>query len=126
MIGREIRIALLAVGLTATACQPDRAYDKGVSEFEPVYCYQTLGTPDCYAEPIAQFRPSLINFYGPAPQKYDPPEPLEMQEPQAPPKIERYVRDAEPVPGSEPRRASPSEEQPPVATGEPRYIGPLP
>lgn len=33
----------------------------------PVYCYATLGDPDCYPAPVAGWEDRLIAHYGPQP-----------------------------------------------------------
>jgi hypothetical protein len=65
-------IALHALG----ACTSyESAYEKGVYNYEPIYCYQTIGGVDCRREPDRRDAARLVNYYGPAPSKYDPSRP---------------------------------------------------
>jgi hypothetical protein len=50
-------------------------YERGVYDYEPIYCYQTLGGIDCHRQPHHRDAGRLVNYYGPAPSKYDAPEP---------------------------------------------------
>jgi|GEM_PF-1111796 hypothetical protein len=62
---------LVAVAAVLGGCTSDEtAYERGVADFEPVYCYRTLADADCYQRPVAGDERDLINFYGPAPRHY--------------------------------------------------------
>jgi hypothetical protein len=74
-------------------------YEKGVYDYEPVYCYQTIGGVDCHREPRHRDSARLVNYYGPAPAKYDPPERPEESRLQPPPKVKVAYRDPEPAIG---------------------------
>ena len=87
-------MAALAVVLmlAATACSdhmPPPPYEVAVAGWDPVYCYRTLADPDCTATPMAGEAGRLVNYYGPPPTapRLD-----------APPPIDTFVRDPEPVP----------------------------
>ena len=45
------------------------AYEKGVHDYEPVYCYQYLGAVQCFDEPRHRDDERLVNYYGPAPSR---------------------------------------------------------
>jgi hypothetical protein len=66
----------LAALLCAAACTSfESEYEKGVYDYEPLYCYQTLGGVDCHRKPHQRDAARLVNYYGPAPGKYKPPKP---------------------------------------------------
>lgn len=62
-------------------------YERGVYDYEPIYCYQSLGSVDCHRQPHHRDAARIVNYYGPAPSKYDAPEPAEVSPPQPPPKV---------------------------------------
>ena len=59
---------LLMIGLTGCGGY-ETAYERGVYDAEPVYCYRTVADPDCYriADPASNRR--LVNYYGPSPRR---------------------------------------------------------
>jgi hypothetical protein len=62
---------LVAVVAVLGGCSSDEtAYERGVADWEPVYCYRTLADADCYRRPVAGDALGLINFYGPAPRHF--------------------------------------------------------
>ncbi len=87
-------------GLTAFlgACGYVSEYEKAVYDWEPTYCYKSIGKVACYKEPYHRDEKRLVNYFGPDPSRYDKPEPPEPA-PHAPPKMVNYwVKDAEPIP----------------------------
>jgi hypothetical protein len=90
--------ALLGVSTLLGACGYVSAYEEGVYEYEPTYCYQSLGGVSCHTEPNHRDERRLVNYYGPHPSRYDAPEPPEAMELQAPPEIDYFVKDPEPIP----------------------------
>lgn len=67
---------LAALVLVLSACADDEtAYERGVADYEPVYCYASLGDADCYRRPYFRDDRRLINHYGPTPRSYDRPKP---------------------------------------------------
>lgn len=87
-------------GLTALlgACGYVSEYEKAVYDWEPTYCYQSIGRVACYKEPYHRDELRLVNYFGPDPSRYDKPEAPEPA-PHAPPKMVNFwVKDAEPVP----------------------------
>lgn len=52
------------------ACSDLTAYERGVADYEPIYCYSTIANVDCYLTPIGTDLRRLVNFYGPPPRAY--------------------------------------------------------
>jgi hypothetical protein len=82
--------------LTSGCTSYESAYERSVTDYEPVYCYQSLGGVTCHRQPNHRDARRLVNYYGPAPSKYEPAEPTELAELAAPPEGGTAVRDAEP------------------------------
>ena len=122
----RINLALpahVAILCLAACTSFESEYEKGVHEYEPLYCYQTLGSVDCHRKPHHQDAARLVNYYGPAPSKYKPPKPPEENPLRPPPK--GTAKHAEPEPtvaadtnadgssgGSDKREAATAEEKP--------------
>ena len=79
--------ALVAIPCLAGCTSFESEYERGVYDYEPLYCYQTLGGVDCHRQPHHRDAARLVNYYGPAPSKYDAPEPPEASPPRPPPKV---------------------------------------
>ncbi|PIW29774.1 MAG: hypothetical protein COW30_04380 [Rhodospirillales bacterium CG15_BIG_FIL_POST_REV_8_21_14_020_66_15] len=81
-----------------TACGYVDKYEEGVIDYEPTYCYAALGGGvECFREPVAGEDRRLVNYYGKHPSRYDaPPKPAPAQY-QAPPMVNAWVKDPEPV-----------------------------
>ena len=80
------------------ACGYVSEYEKAVYDWEPTYCYKSIGKVVCYKEPYHRDEKRLVNYFGPDPSRYDKPEPSE-RAPHAPPQMVNYwVKDAEPIP----------------------------
>ncbi len=89
-----------SVGLAALlgACGYVSKYEKAVYDWEPTYCYKSIGTVACYKEPYHRDEKRLVNYFGPDPSRYDKPEAAEPT-PHDPPKMVNYwVKDPEPIP----------------------------
>jgi len=101
-----MRKTLITLGLSGFlgACGYVDGYEKSVYAMEPVYCYQSLGKAQCFKEPRHRDERRLVNYYGPHPSRYDRPAPAAAAKLMAPPPVDFYVRDEEPVPA--PRRSS--------------------
>lgn len=99
-MGFERVLAGLFLALLAGCTSYESAYERRVYDYEPVYCYQSLGAVSCYREPRPRDARRLVNYYGPAPSKYPQPEPAEEREPQPPPKTDRYSVAPEPDPAN--------------------------
>jgi hypothetical protein len=100
--GTEVALLLaFAAAECLGACTGyESEYERGVYNYEPLYCYQTLGAIDCHRKPHHRDSARLVNYYGPAPGKYDPPDPPEESPLQPPPDVKKAVyRDPEPVVG---------------------------
>ena len=95
---------LLTLGLTALlgACGYVDAYEKAVSDWEPTYCYKSIGGVECFREPFHRDERRLVNYFGPHPSRYDKPEPPQLAPIAAPPRINYWVKDPEPVPRPKP------------------------
>lgn len=94
-----IRISAV-LGLVAIlgACGYVSEYEKAVYEWEPTYCYQSIGTVACYKEPYHRDERRLVNYFGPDPSRYDKPEAPQSAPPAPPEMVNYWVKDAEPVP----------------------------
>lgn len=98
-------LILLGALAALAACQPYPGYEASVSEVAPVYCYRPLGDQtnvDCYTTPYHRDGRRFVNYYGPAPQRYEPPPPLPAQKLVAPQPSPYWVKDPEPVPRANP------------------------
>lgn len=74
------------------------AYEKAVTDWEPTYCYKSIGGVECFREPYHRDERRLVNYFGPHPSRYDKPEPAEPAPHSAPEMINYWVKDPEPVP----------------------------
>ncbi len=80
------------------ACSTMDAYEQAVQDWEPTYCYKSIGGTECFREPYHRDERRLVNYFGPHPSRYDKPEPPEPA-PHSPPQMVNYwVKDAEPIP----------------------------
>ena len=102
-------VVLTAVAALVGACGYVPAYEEAVYDFEPVYCYQSIGQSvsgvECYKTPKHRDERRLVNYYGPHPSRYDRPEPPPPPTLSAPPAVDFFVRDPEPIPEPAPPRA---------------------
>lgn len=114
---RSAALAVLAILALPGCISYESAYERAVYDDEPVYCYQSLGSVDCYRSPNRRDDMRLVNYYGPAPFRTSPPKPPKAVAPQPPPAGEAAVQ-ARPLPAAEAvvtdKNASPG--QPPVAS----------
>ena len=101
-------LVLTAVAALMGACGYVSAYEEAVYDFEPVYCYQSIGQSvsgvECYKTPKHRDERRLVNYYGPHPSRYDRPEPPPPPTLSAPPSVDFFVRDPEPIPEPAPPR----------------------
>lgn len=88
----------LAAALGLSACGHVDQYEEAVYDLEPTYCYQSLGKVQCYNEPNHRDQFRLVNYYGPHPSRFDVPEPRPAPALQAPPAVNYWVKDPEPIP----------------------------
>lgn len=98
-----MRYQLLSVAglVLLTGCSYVDAYEEAVRGFESVYCYKSIGSVECYREPKHEDERRMVNYFGKHPSRYDAPEKAEAPKLTAPPPVDFWVKDAEPVP--EPR-----------------------
>jgi len=99
---KHLLIAACAA-LALSACAQKSAYEVGVEEFEPRYCYKSIGGVSCYETPYHRDERRMVNYYGPAPVRYDRPEPAPDPVRSAPEQIDYWVKDPEPVPRISPK-----------------------
>jgi len=104
LVGRVPGMAAVGAALLLGACGYVSEYEKAVYDLEPVYCYKSIGTVQCYKEPKFSDQRRMVNYFGPAPERYDRPEPAPTPRLAAPKAIDTYVKDPEPVPEAQPRR----------------------
>jgi len=97
-----MKTAALAATFVLAACGYESEYERQVYDYNPVYCYQSIGSVQCYKEPKHSDERRLVNYYGPAPSRYDAPDTPETPELQAPAEIDHWVKDPEPVVGTAP------------------------
>ena len=90
--------AITCVAFALSACAQKSAYEVGVEEFEPRYCYKSLGGVSCYQTPYHRDERRMVNYYGPAPVRYDRPEPMSEPVRSTPEQIDYWVKDPEPMP----------------------------
>jgi hypothetical protein len=91
-------IALAAFSLALGACADKSAYERAVENYEPVYCYQNLGGIVCHEKPNFADERRIVNYFGPAPKRYERPAPPPEQKLFAPEMINYWVKDPEPLP----------------------------
>ncbi len=97
-------LTVIAPAALLAACGYVSEYEKGVYDYEPVYCYQSLAEIQCFEKPNHRDEKRLVNYYGPAPSRFDRPEPPAPATLHAPPAVDFYVRDREPIPEPAPPR----------------------
>ena len=102
-------LAFLALPVFFSACGYVSKYEEGVYDYEPVYCYQSIGAVECYAAPKFRDEKRLVNYYGPAPERYDRPDPPPEPNLVAPAAVNFFVLDPEPIPRPSPTAAGPED-----------------
>ena len=95
-----MRVNFLSLGVLAFvgACGYVDAYEEAVHDWEPTYCYKSIGGVECFREPYHRDERRLVNYFGPHPSRFDKPEPAEPAPHSAPKMINYWVKDPEPVP----------------------------
>jgi len=91
-------IIIFGATLTLSACAQKSAYEAAVEDQEPSYCYRSIGGVSCYATPFEADERRLVNYYGPAPKRYEKSKPPQPQKLIAPEPVTYWVKDPEPVP----------------------------
>ena len=97
-------LTVIAPTALLAACGYVSEYEKSVYDYEPVYCYQSLAGIQCFGKPNHRDEKRLVNYYGPAPSRFDGPEPPAPATNHVPPAVDFYVRDREPIPAPAPPR----------------------
>jgi hypothetical protein len=115
------RISSLSAVVLLAACSNMTQYERQVADWEPVYCYKSIGAVQCYKEPKHSDSRRLVNFYGPAPSEYDEPDEPTRSHTRPPKTIKVWVKDAEPVPQASPARVHVATPQP--AGSETKALG---
>jgi hypothetical protein len=124
-------LTVIAPAALLAACGYVSEYEKAVYDYEPIYCYQSLAGIQCFDKPNHRDEKRLVNYYGPAPSRFDRPEPPAPAVHHAPPAVDFYVRDREPIPEpAAPRETTrlpwlKSAAMAPVAGPSPRVIAPI-
>ncbi len=80
------------------ACGYVSEYEKAVYDWEPTYCYKSIGRVACYKEPYHRDERRLVNYFGPDPSRYDKPEAPEATPLDPPEMVNYWVKDPEPIP----------------------------
>ena len=99
-------VAVLSTAVFLAACSNMTQYERQVEDWEPVYCYKSIGAVQCYKEPKHSDSRRLVNFYGPAPRTYDKPDEPVYPAAKPPKMIDYWVKDPEPVPQASPGKAA--------------------
>ena len=98
-----IRIsAVLSLTALLGACGYVSEYEKAVYDWEPTYCYKSIGGVACYKEPYHRDERRMVNYFGPDPSRYDKPDAPEATPFDPPEMVNYWVKDAEPIPRSAP------------------------
>ncbi len=97
-----VNTAWVSATVLLAACSNMTQYERQVQDWEPVYCYKSIGAVQCYKEPKHSDSRRLVNFYGPAPSQYDKPDEPEYSSTKPPKMIDYWTKDAEPIPQAAP------------------------
>jgi len=99
----ERLLTVLACAAALSACAQKSAYEAAVEDREPVYCYQSLGNVVCHEKPNFHDERRMVNYFGPAPQRYERPAPAAEQKLSAPEPVNYWVKDPVPLPRAAPK-----------------------
>ncbi len=102
MLKRILTLAAFVLVLVLGACAQKSAYEAAVEGREPVYCYRNLGGVICHEKPNFADERRLVNYFGPAPKRYERPAPPPAQKLFAPEQINYWAKDPEPLPRARP------------------------
>jgi hypothetical protein len=97
---KSLFLGVLLIVLSACSYLDD--YEAQVYDKDPLYCYKSLGEIQCYKKPQAHDERRFVNYYGPHPSRYEKPTAAPESILSAPPPVDFYVRDPEPIPTSNP------------------------
>ena len=98
---KRLLMVLIGVGLLG-ACTHKSAYEAAVENHEPVYCYKSLAGVACHEKPNFRDENRLVNYFGPAPKRYERPFLMSEQKLFAPASINYWAKDPEPLPRAKP------------------------
>ena len=98
----KIVVAGLTI-LSLSACTHKSAYEAAVEDEEPRYFYKSLAGLTCYEKPNHRDEKRLVNYFGPAPMRYEKPEALPLPKRIAPDMVNYWVKNPEPVPTTMPK-----------------------
>lgn len=93
-----MRKLLILLVFAVAACSHDDPYAEGVAEYQPIYCYRVLTDIQCLRTPDREADSRLVNYYGPPPSRFEPPEKPPKPELSAPAPVDYWVKDPEPIP----------------------------
>jgi len=99
---RKLMIIVACAGFL-DACAQKSAYEAAVEDYEPTYCYKSLAGVSCYKKPYFRDERRLVNYFGPAPERYGRPAPPPEQKLFAPKASNYWVKDPEPIPRAAPQ-----------------------
>jgi len=98
---KRLLMFLICIGLLG-ACTHKSAYEAAVENHEPVYCYKSLAGVACHEKPNFRDENRLVNYFGPAPKRYERPVLTSEQKLFAPAPINYWAKDPEPLPRAKP------------------------
>lgn len=93
-----MRKLLIILIFSLAACGHEDPYAEGVAEYEPIYCYRVLTDIQCFRTPDREADSRLVNYYGPSPSHFDPPEKPPKPKLSAPASVDYWAKDREPIP----------------------------
>ena len=88
---------IFVVAAALGGCSYVDSYEEAVYDREPLYCYQSLASVECYRTPDQTDEKRLVNYFGPHPSRHER-HLNEKPKLTAPPPISKWVKDTEPVP----------------------------
>ena len=100
-------LSLLALPALIGACSSDPDPEAVVHIDDPLYCYRSIGGVRCFETPYHRDERRMVSYYGPAPHYYARPLLPPPAQLYAPPTIEHFARDPEPVPEPGAPKAAP-------------------
>ncbi len=102
---KRVLTAMMVVmsGAALGACAQKSAYEAAVEDREPVYCYQSLAGVVCHEKPNFRDERRIVNYFGPAPKRYERPAQPPAQKLFAPEPVNYWAKDPEPLPRAQPQ-----------------------
>ena len=94
-----LKMVMTGLAIVSLAgCTQKSAYEAAVEDLEPRYCYQSLAGVTCYETPFHRDEKRLVNYFGPAPKRYEKQAPAPKPAYYAPESVSYWVKDPEPIP----------------------------